>query len=266
MNRLMIIIVVLFLALVAQANPLKLTAENTLVWRGPVTALKAAEMQIQLLDLSHRLPAGSTVYLVLDTPGGDVDAGIQFIGFTKGLPLKIKTVTVFAASMGFQIVQGLDERLIVPTGTLMSHRAYFSGVRGEVPGEMITRLTYWIKQLTRLDMIAASRMGLKLGDYQDLIRDEYWVDGADAVADKAADRVVLARCDESFQGTVDEVVGEFLNVPVMGTFSKCPLISAPLKIFLARNDIKNGDKALALAKKHIANKRLRVVTHSFLTK
>jgi ATP-dependent Clp protease protease subunit len=207
-----------------------LSKRNTLVFRGTVTSESVAKLEVEAHRMSLALKPTDTVYLVLDTPGGSVDAGMELIDFLHGLPQKVKTLTIFAASMGFQIAQNMDERLIIRSGTLMSHRARISGAEGEIPGELITRLNFTMKTIEKLDKQASKRMGMELKSYQELIRDEYWVQGTDAVAEKAADRVVLARCDSSFNGSLLVKLGSFLGINIMGEMNECPLITGVLNV------------------------------------
>lgn len=239
---------------ITKAKPiLILNKSNSVVLRGEVSAESVAKLQIELLEMSQRLSPFAVIYLVLDTPGGSVSAGAELIDFIKALPQKVKTVTVFAASMGFQIAQNLDERMILPSGTLMSHRA--SGrFEGEFPGEMTVRLQFWLKEITRLDQIAAMRMQISIASYQALIRDEYWVKGANAVADKAADRVILARCDSSFKGTERIIIGSFFGIPISGVVSKCPLITGIMDVRAEGGEDKSKERALELATKYVKNK------------
>jgi Protease subunit of ATP-dependent Clp proteases len=215
-----------------EMKTITLGARNTLSLRGPVTGESAAKLQSDLLEMSQNLSDKDTIYLVLDTPGGSIDAGNQLIDTAKALPQKVKTITVFAASMGFHIAENLDERLIIPSGTLMSHRAKISGLDGEIPGELIVRINFMLKMLNSMESNAATRMKTTLPAYQELIRDEYWVYGRDAVAAKVADRVVLVRCGKDLMGTVKEKV-ETIFGAVNVTYSKCPVISAPIAVDMA---------------------------------
>ena len=111
---------------------------NTVVIRSPVNSKSMSKAMFELNELSFKLNKEDKIYLVLDTPGGSVFAGLDFIDYAKALPQKIITITKFAASMGFQIVQNLDDRYITPSGTLMSHRAS-GGVSGQFDGELESR-------------------------------------------------------------------------------------------------------------------------------
>jgi ATP-dependent protease ClpP protease subunit len=209
---------------------LVLSKKNTLVLRGVMTTESVSKLEAEAQKMSTELKPTDTIYLVLDTPGGSVDAGLELIDFLHGLPQKVKTLTIFAASMGFQVAQNMDERLIIRSGTLMSHRARISGAAGEIPGELLTRLNFTMKILERLDKQASKRMSMELKSYQELIRDEYWVQGEDAVTEKAADRVVLARCDSSFNGNLMVKLGSFLGMNIMGEMNECPLITGLLGV------------------------------------
>ena len=209
-------------------NIMTLSKKNTVTFRGVVTSQSVANVEVEMLEMSQKLKSTDVIYLVLDTPGGSVESGMQFIDFVQSLPQKVKTITVFAASMGFHIAENLDERLILPSATLMSHRAAIDGLGGEIPGKLLTELGYVLRTITRVEMTAAQRMKLSLPVYQNLIKDELWMRGSDAVRMRAADRVVSAKCDESFSGTQEIELMSFMGMTLMGKMSNCPLISGVL--------------------------------------
>lgn len=207
--------------------------KNTLSFREVVTSRSISRLQRKLLNMSYRLPRKATIYLVLDSPGGNISAGNVFIDTAKAIPQKVKTISLFSASMAYHIVQNLDERIVTPSGTLMSHRASLGGMGGEIgsdgKGEYLTRTNWILRQLKIMDSKVARRLKMPLKKYQNLIRDEYWVDGQDAVAEKSADRVALVRCGKDLKGTEIVVINSFFGT-IDAHFSKCPLISYPIKI------------------------------------
>lgn len=244
-------------ALPAQANALEsslpkpsdvrktitLEDQNTVILRGPVMQDSVARVEHELQAISRKISKDTPILLVLDTPGGDVSAGSDLIDFAKALPQKVHTVTLFAASMGFQIAQGLDTRYIIRNGTLMSHRARMEGLGGQVKGELESRYKMIRRQIDFLDTIASQRMGIDLKTYENKIYNELWVYGYDALDEKVADEQVLVRCGESMKGSF-KANFDTLFGPVTVTFSKCPLIKAPEAIELG--NIKNeGDRARA---------------------
>lgn len=224
---------------------LTLGLKNTLVFRGPVTDDSVSKIQRKILDMSYSLKSSDVIYLVIDSPGGSIAAGNMLIDTVKALPQKVKTVTIFSASMAFHMVEAFDERLILPSGTLMSHRASLGGVGGEIggdgKGELATRMNWIVRQLQVMDAQVAARMGMSVKDYQELIRDEYWVDGQDSVDAKAADRVVLARCGKDMlQGTEPMEIRTFFGILKL-EFSKCPLISYPVKVDMSAMTFRNEE-------------------------
>lgn len=220
---------------------IKLEAQNMVVLKGPVTETSVAKAMKELQAASRAVSKNTPIYLVLDTPGGSIMDGMDLIDFAKALPQKVNTVTLFAASMGFQIAQNLDTRYIVRDGTLMSHRARVEGLGGQVKGELETRYKNVRRAVDYLDYVAASRMSMKTPDYEKMIFNEYWVYGFDAVKDKAADEQVLLSCGDSLNGTYSEEFQTLFGA-VKVTFSKCPLIKAPESIEMGNIKLEDREK------------------------
>jgi ATP-dependent protease ClpP protease subunit len=182
--------------------------------RGPITQDSMRAVGIELMLKSKNLPADSKLYLVIKTPGGDIDAGATLIEIAKGLPQRVDTITIESYSMGFHLVQALGERLITRYGKMMEHVG-FMGVNGGRPGEVVNSVQFYFNQFRKLNQTDATRMGLTLDKFMDLIREEYWTAGDEAVAQNAADRVVDIRC-------ADELPVE--NCPLIPQVETIPFI------------------------------------------
>jgi ATP-dependent Clp protease protease subunit len=221
-----------------------LTKRNTLVMRNVFEDSSVASLQYKAIQLSQNLSATENIYLFLRTPGGSISAGNSLISTLQGLPQKVNTITDFAASMGYVTVQSLGDRYVLPGGILMSHRAA-GGAQGQIPGELNTRVKFFTDMLNRQEAKIAKRVGMNHSEYSKLIHDEYWVEGAQAVKEKMADRVINARCDKELStGKEKETIYTFFG-PVEVVYSACPLVSAPLEINFSQltlSDYRDDDR------------------------
>jgi ATP-dependent Clp protease protease subunit len=211
----------------ALSATITLTEQNSVLFNQQVSGEYTAKKTLEILAKSAK---ASPIYLVLDTPGGSVSAGLQFIDAIKSLNVKVHTITIFAASMGYQIVQELGTRYILPSGTLMSHRGAVSGMSGQIPGELTSRINFIQSLLDGMSERAAKRVSMSKEAYDAAIVNELWVYGQAAVLSKHADEVANVRCSkELINGTYTESVRSIFGGADV-TFSKCPLISAPISI------------------------------------
>lgn len=231
---------------------LNLEAENTVVLKGPVTDDSVSATMKSLQEASRKLSKDTPILLVLDTPGGDIVAGMDLIDFAKALPQKVHTVNLFSASMGFQIAQGLNTRYIIRSGTLMSHRAQLGGLGGQLDGEFESRYNMIRRSVDYLDVIASGRMGIDLQTYRNKIRNEMWVYGFDAVEEKVADETVLVTCGASMNGSYKQTFNTMFG-PVTVTFNKCPLIKAPEAIEMGQISIGEEAKVQSMIQMSIVN-------------
>jgi ATP-dependent Clp protease, protease subunit len=222
-------------------NRLVLEARNTYTFRGPVTGSSVSKAMKAIAQMSRNLSKSDKIYLVLDTPGGSIIDGMDFIDFLEALPQEVKTVTLFAASMGFQIVQhNPGERLIARDGTIMSHRAA-GGLDGQFNGEFESRYRMIKRKIDYLDVVDAQRVGMSFDDYQKKVKDEWWISGFDAVDSKVSDKMVLIQCGESMADATDVLNIQTMFGPAVITFDKCPLIREPISAELSniRQDAKS---------------------------
>lgn len=236
MNKLVMLVTTLFLSLSAYAGVPKvvLTKDNTLVMNDYFSGESVAAVTQKAKELDAKLASGDPLYLVLDSGGGSIEAGIELIENLNNLNRPVRTVSLFAASMGFQTVEGLrGSRLITENGTLMSHKAR-GGFFGEFPGQLDSRYSHYLKRIQRLDKGVVSRTKGKHTEksYANLIENEYWCDGADCIAQGFADQVVNPSCDQSMNGTHNRLYDRFIymghTIEIVDLMADCPLITTAL--------------------------------------
>ena len=219
-----------------------LTSDNVLILDSEVNDSSVAKIMQDALTLDAKLPKNKPLYLILETPGGSVQSGLSLITMLKGLDRPVHTITMFAASMGFQIAQNLDDRLILPDGVLMSHHAR-GGVQGEFGGSKGSQLEKRLEMLNntieRLDKQTVIRTKGKktLEQYQSEYENELWSLSDHAIKNGYADRVVIPKCSKDLAGTKEKETS-FFALKVNLVVSKCPLVRGSLE---AKISVKTTD-------------------------
>jgi len=214
---------------------INLTSSNSINFNDQFSPQFVAKKQLEAINKCYS-NVGSTIYISLYTPGGSITAGQLFFDTLNALPCKFDTITIFSASMGYQTVQNLGKRYILPSGTLMSHRASLGGLSGELGGELDSIIAHYKKTVKEMETVASKRAGITLEQYQKDISDELWMTGAAAVKKRHADAVALIKCDKSLMGVTTRIVNTFFGSLRVG-FSNCPIIVAPVSIRAANEGI-----------------------------
>jgi len=204
-----------------------LTDDNTISLRTDFNDSSVANLIDQANQLNSKLPSGHPIYLFLRTPGGSIQAGLELFEYLRGLNRPVHTVTLFAASMGFQTVQQLGHRYILRHGVLMSHKAR-GGIQGEFGGgisQIDTRYGLWLRRIVELDKQTVKRTKSKqtLKSYQDAYSSELWLNGQEAVDQGYADALVTVKCDSSLNNKVESVTESNMFFSVEVLIPKCPL-------------------------------------------
>lgn len=211
-------------------NVITLHEDDTVTLNLPVMDDTVRIVQEQLLDKSDKLGANKPLYLVLNSPGGSIQAGLKLINTAQGLPQRVDTISEFSASMSFIISQELGNRYVMQDSTMMSHHATISGVGGEIPGTLLARTNYLLDLINNISKRIATRAGMSIDNYNHLIQNELWMTADEAVMYKFADKIVKVRCGKDLRGPADPVTVHLGFGDAAVTFHKCPLISEPLSI------------------------------------
>jgi ATP-dependent protease ClpP protease subunit len=226
----------LMLAVPAQAKGLpvlKLTKDNTAVLFGVVDSTTVSDVMQQIQKLDSSLKSGYPINLVLYTPGGSIQDGLELIEYLKSVNRPINTVTIFAASMGFQIAQNLGNRYILENGVLMSHKAQggFEGEFGDGNSQIDSRYRLWMSRILELDnqTVAKTKGKQTLKSYRAAYQNELWLTGAQSTKGGYADKVISATCAKDLNGTREQII-EFYDLVVHVIYSECPMNTNPLAI------------------------------------
>ncbi len=224
----------------AEASGVKLitlSEKNTVSLNTGVDGASASAIQSKLIALDHSLPKGKPIYMVLNSPGGSIDAGNAIIETAKGLSRKVHTISIFSASMSFIISQYLDNRYMVDSGMMMSHRAAAGGMQGQVPGNLITRTQALLDSIRALQVPIARRAGYTPEQYESMVADELWMGSGKALALRYSDETVRVRCDASLDGPGEEQEITVFVFRIKVRFHKCPLVTYPLSVDFGKDSM-----------------------------
>lgn len=225
--------VMLMFSTMLMAKDITLTKDNTLVLNDAFSGKSVSELIGQAKSMDAGLQSGYPIYLFLNTPGGSIQAGIELIEYLNGLNRPVHTVTLFAASMGWQLAQHLGKRYVLKYGILMSHKAYggFQAEFGGSSSQMDSRYGLWLRRLNMMDQQTVDRTGGKktLQQYQSEYDNELWLNGGEAVKNGYADEVVNVKCGGDLVGSTDKEI-VFFGMKIQLTFDKCPIRTYPTDV------------------------------------
>lgn len=162
-------------------------AKDIVLFNVPVSGA-TVDAAIELLENA----SGSTVYLVLDSPGGSVIDGARLINYIKYSGKNIVTVCDnMCASMAFQIFQVGKQRLMTDKAILMAHPAS-GGAMGTIENmfELIKMIKLYVD---RLDAEVANRAGMKYSEFKALVADNIWAETPESLKMRLADGVVYLK-------------------------------------------------------------------------
>jgi ATP-dependent Clp protease protease subunit len=225
------LIISMFLCSLTFAKEIVLTEDNTLVLDDAFTGSSVAKVIQTAREMDADLKSGYPIYLFLNTPGGSIQAGLELIEALNGLNRPVHTITLFAASMGWQLLQHMQKRYVLSYGILMSHKA-----RGRISGEfggglsqLDARYGLWLKRIDLMDKKTVQRTKGKktLKQYRSDYDNELWLNGMDAVKEGYADEVVTVKCSRGLEGERISTVN-FMGMRFRIRVSKCPIVTSPL--------------------------------------
>jgi ATP-dependent Clp protease protease subunit len=260
MNRLIlglsVILAILLIPKVSTSsgiNPdtIVLSKGNLLVLDGEVSGESTSALIAKAKELDAAMNKGlkglvgpqKPLYLFINSPGGVIQSGLELIEALHGIGRTVDTVTLFGASMAFQIVQNLDDRLILKNGVLMSHRAagQFEGsFGGQHPSQVDSRYQLWLDRTRELDEQTVKRTNGKqtYESYTKEYDSEMWLIGTKAVSEGYADRIVTVKCDISLSGVTTHHVN-FLGMDVSYDLDNCPINTSPMNVRISAPDAKS---------------------------
>lgn len=181
--------------------------------------------------LLYRLSLLNTtnVYLYINSPGGEVMAGLEIVNYMKSMQAQNKEINCIchnAMSMAFVIFQYCSNRYILYSSTLMQHQMSI-GIRGKLY-DINSRLKYYNTIENELNLYQATRMKINVSDFIRNIQDDWWLYSSDIIKNNGADEIVSISC--SFQNYQETVKVSTLFGEIKIIYSACPIVNYPIDI------------------------------------
>lgn len=173
-------------ATIVQVTNLKIDASQLIVFDTEVSP-QSVDMAIGAISLMN--DSGKEVYLILNSPGGDMFSGMRLISYIEGSKVKVNTVDWdLCASMCAELFSHGNKRLMLDHTTLMYHLTA-GGVKGTMQN-MKSLLTYIDLSMRKLDAYVAHRAGIDFDTFEAQVAKDLWIDAEDAVKQHLADGLV----------------------------------------------------------------------------
>ncbi len=205
---------------------IQLTLTNTINFRGQVNQQSILYVIEEIEKLKKlRASPNTPIYIVLDTPGGEVLTGLALVKEIKKTP-NVIFIMYHAESMGSFMPQFLDRpRLMVSEGKIFMHQ-----IRSLLPPMTLEQLEMYIAQERNFQFWfydkVSDRMDTDPQSLVDILRKEQEFNAIEALHMNMIDESVKITCSKmltSARMTINKVdaVGKVVSSQ---RFSKCPLI------------------------------------------
>jgi ATP-dependent Clp protease protease subunit len=173
----------------SKPRTISLTADNSVFLTTEVNG-DSSQAVVNDISISNKRNTNDPIYLLIDSPGGEVVSGSQIISAIEASHRPVYTVCLnLCASMAAMIHSYGHKRLSVDRSILMFHNAS-GGVQGEVP-RMLSVLSTLSRFVEKMDDNVVSRSKLSKEHFMQLVQNELWIDARDSLGFGLTDEIVF---------------------------------------------------------------------------
>lgn len=207
----------------AQQKSIELSKSNHVVLAGLVDDESITKVILSLEDSK-----AATTYLFIESPGGQVLAGLKLINYLKTTEKNIECIAEVAISMAHQILQHCKKRIGTPNNLLMQHRIS-SGAKGN-PDEITSQNEISRQMELQLNEESANRIGISLAEFIKKVSSDWWSFGNASKKQNLVDIISLVKCSSELysQKTKSSVTSPLGQIPVI--LNGCPLVPPTLDV------------------------------------
>jgi ATP-dependent protease ClpP protease subunit len=222
MKLLLLILSSLMLLLASPAkSEIVLTEGNTVSLKGSVTQTSIYEVT---QSLGEHQNSKEKVYLLIDSPGGSVFAGLDLAYYLKTSGKNVTCISKTAISMAFVILQACNERISMDNSVHMQHVASY-GVEGDAPNNL-SFVMFLEKTLKIMQKMQAERLGLSVPKFNQKTRNDWWLfGGEEPVKHNITDKTETVTCSPKLYEKKEIMQIATMFGPINVEVSGCPLVS-----------------------------------------
>ena len=201
-----------------------LTNDNFVSLNGYVTSLSISNLIKNLISLPS-----DNVYIYLNTNGGSVDAGMKLVNVIKTLEdnnINVSCIADKAISMGFVIFQYCSKRYVTRSSTLMQHQMSLSGVSGKIR-DINSYIKYVNTMENYINLAQAERIGISFEQFNENIRDDWWLTSTESIKQNVADEIVNIKCTFENKEEIKHIHTIFGELQLV--YMKCPQVYSEVR-------------------------------------
>jgi ATP-dependent protease ClpP protease subunit len=199
-----------------------ISPENSVFVAGKVTPESVQGWIEKVNHLHATLPESHPIIMIIQSPGGSVFAGYEFINHVKSTGRPLVGVAVRAYSMGFHFLQASDHRVVVEGSIIMNHNVSTGGVGGVVRGTLKGQEIFNESLQQQLDEVAYGKAKVDVDVLKELALKDHFMVASDAIKFGFADELAHPVCVGEYLGSVEKEMN-FLIFSVVIKQPKCPL-------------------------------------------
>ncbi|MCM0582693.1 ATP-dependent Clp protease proteolytic subunit [Weissella diestrammenae] len=174
----------------------RLLIDRIIMLTGPIDSAMAATVKAQLLFLDAQDP-DKDIYMYIDSPGGEVIAGMSIYDTMNFVHADVQTIVVgLAASMASILASSgaKGKRFMLPNSEFLIHQP-MGGTQGQET-EMKIAYEQIFKTRERLAKVLADNSGQPLEKVNADIERDYWLDAEESLAYGLIDKVMIKSSDK----------------------------------------------------------------------
>lgn len=178
------------------AEIIELTGANTVVLGGVIEPVAVDTFTAAVIAKRSILPPGQVLYILIASPGGDVEAALTLQRVLENIPNSAVICKYCLSAASYLFITARQPRLAIDSSYMLNHQMYQPHFTAKDSLDA-KGLEMFRKESDYFDKQIYTRLGITKAQYEENIVDTEWIlEGEDLVKNKAADKIVTLRCNK----------------------------------------------------------------------